>query len=170
MKKIGIFYSFKSKKTHQQVKYIIKNLGEKLCEEVDIEDATLDDFNKFNNYIFAAPTWFDGELPNYLDEFLPMIEDQSMKDKKVAIFGGGDQKNYPENFVDGIGILAEFFEERGAKVVGFTSVKGYKFEYSRAQRGDKFTGLALDIENQAALTHERIEKWIDKIKKEFEKN
>lgn len=167
MKKIGIFYSFRSVKTHQQVKKMIKHFGAENCEEVEVDVATLDDFNKFNYYIFAVPTWFDGELPNYWDEFLPSIEDVSLKGKKFALFGGGDQKNYPENFVDGIGIMAEYIEEREGKVVGFTSVEGYIFEYSRAQRGDKFAGLALDIENQAALTNERIEKWVEGLKKDF---
>jgi flavodoxin I len=169
MKKVGIFYSFRSVKTHQQVKLMIKHLGADNCEEVDADVATLDDFQKFDNYIFAVPTWFDGELPNYWDEYLPSIEDESFKGKKFAIFGGGDQKNYPENFVDGVGIMAEFVEERGGKVVGFTSRKGYSYEGSRAERGDQFVGLALDIENQAALTHERIEKWIESVIKEFGK-
>lgn len=167
MKKIGIFYSFRSIKTRQQVKKIIKQIGADKCHEVDVDVATLDDFKNHDNYIFAVPTWFDGELPNYWDEYLPTFEDENFKNKKFAMFGGGDQKNYPENFIDGVGIMAEFIEARKGKVVGFTSTEGYTFEYSRAQRGDKFAGLALDIENQAALTDERIEKWAEQIVKEF---
>jgi flavodoxin I len=167
MKKIGVFYSFRSGKTHQQVKKMIKLLGEDVCEEVDVDVASLDDFKKYSNFIFAVPTWFDGELPSYWDEFLPSIEDESLKGKKFGVFGGGDQKNYPENFVDGLGIMAEFIEERGGKVVGNTSCEGYSFEYSRAQRGNIFVGLALDIENQAALSNQRIENWIEDLKKEF---
>lgn len=167
MKKIGIFYSFRSVKTHQQVKKIIKHIGAGQCDEVDVDIATLDDFKKFDHYIFAVPTWFDGELPNYWDEYLPTIEDVALKGKKFALFGGGDQKNYPENFVDGLGIMAEFIEEKGGKVVGLTSIKGYTYEFSRAQRGDKLVGLALDIENQAALTNDRIEKWAIQLIKDF---
>ncbi len=167
MKKIGIFYSFRSIKTRQQVKKIIKQIGSAKCQEVNVDVADIDDFNKFDNFIFAVPTWFDGELPYYWDEFLPTLEDENLKSKKFALFGGGDQKNYPENFIDGVGIMAEFIEERNGKGVGHTSTKGYTFEYSRAQRGNKFAGLALDIENQAALTDERIEKWTEQIVKEF---
>ncbi|MGM0375217.1 MAG: flavodoxin [Bacteroidota bacterium] len=169
MKKIGIFYSFRSHKTKQQVRKMIKHLGENNVEEVDVDKATHEDFEKFENYIFAVPTWFDGELPNYWDEFLPTIEDDDLSGKKFALFGGGDQKGYPENFVDGIGVMAEFLEKRGGTIVGFTSTKGYTFESSRAQRGKKFAGLALDIENQAAQTDERIEKWIADIQKAFNK-
>ncbi len=167
MKKTGIFYSFRSHKTKQQVKKMIKHLDEKKVEEVDVDKANHKDFDKFDNYIFAVPTWFDGELPNYWDEFLPTIEEDTLKGKKFALFGGGDQKGYPENFVDGLGIMAEFIEKRDGKIVGFTSTKGYDFESSRAQRGNKFVGLALDIENQAALTEERIDNWVKEVKKAF---
>ncbi len=167
MKKIGLFYSFNSIKTKQQVKKIIKALDEKNLEEVNVEEATEEQFLSYDNYILAIPTWFDGELPNYWDEFLPAIEDDSLKGKSFALFGGGDQKGYPENFVDGLGIMADFLEARGAKIVGFTSTEGYEFEESRAQRGDQFVGLALDIENQAALSDERITNWINQLKSEL---
>ncbi len=167
MKKIGIFYSFNSVKTKQQVHKMIQHLGESNIEEVNVEDATEEKFMSFSNYVLAVPTWFDGELPNYWDEFLPSVEDDSLKGKVFAIFGGGDQKGYPENFVDGIGILADFIEDRAGEIVGFTSIEGYEFEGSRAQSGDQFVGLAIDIENQAALTNERIEKWVNSIKKAF---
>lgn len=167
MKEIGIFYSFRSVKTGQQIKKIIKHLGDTPVKKVDIDVATKDDFMQFSNYILAVPTWFDGELPNYWDEFMPSIEDVKLDRKYFAIFGGGDQKGYPENFVDGVGIMAEILEEQGGNIVGFTSTEGYEFEGSRAQRGDQFVGLALDIENQAALSEERIEKWVEALKNEF---
>lgn len=166
MKKIGIFYSFRSVKTGQQVKKMVKLLNIEV-ELVDVDIATAADFLKFEYYILAVPTWFDGELPSYWDEFLPSIEDESLSGKKFAIFGGGDQKGYPENFVDGIGIMAQFIENKGGQVVGLTSVDTYTFEHSKAQRGEHFMGLALDIENQAALTNERIENWVGSLKEEF---
>lgn len=167
MKKIGIFFSGRSVKTKQQIKKIKKVLGEENIEEIDVENANASDFMKFTNYILAVPTWFDGELPNYWDEFLPAIEDESFKGKRFALFGGGDQKDYPENFVDGIGLMAEFLEDREGEIVGFTSTEGYTFESSRAQRGNHFVGLAIDIENQAALTTERIEAWATDLKAAF---
>jgi len=90
-----------------------------------------------------------------------------LKGKTVAIFGNGDQRGYPENFVDGIGIMADILEKRGAKIIGHTSVEGYEFERSKAQRGSMLAGLALDFENQRKLNKERIAKWVDQLKKEF---
>jgi flavodoxin I len=168
MKKVGLFYSFRAVKTKQQVSKIVKQLGETNVDQIDADTTTGDEMMKYDNWIMAVPTWFDGELPNYWDELLPDLEDRDLKGKKVAVFGGGNQKEYAENFVDGIGLMAAFLEARGAKVVGYTSTDGYKFESSKAVKGNQFVGLALDIENQAALTTERIEKWVDQLKKDFE--
>ncbi len=78
-----------------------------------MEDAWKKDFEEFDNIIVGVSTWFDGELPNYWDEVKPELEALDMKGKKVAIFGLGDQKKYPENFIDGVGLLAKVFESGG---------------------------------------------------------
>jgi len=167
MKKTGLIYSFNTKKTAIAAKIIQEAYGTKNIDVVNAEDIDEKKFLSYDMLILGVPTWFDGELPNYWDEFVPAIEDMNLKGKTVAIFGNGDQKGYPENFVDGIGIMAEILEKRKAKIIGYTSVEGYEFERSKAQRGSKFAGLALDFENQRKLNKERIAKWVDQLKKEF---
>ena len=83
------------------------------------------------------------------------------------IFGLGDQVDYPDNFVDGIGILADAFKSSGAKLVGFTSTEGYDFNQSKAVIGDQFEGLAIDLENQSDQIVKRIQDWVEMLKKEF---
>ena len=117
--------------------------------------------------IVGVPTWFDGELPNYWDELMPALEDLDFSAKKIAIFGLGDQKGYPENFCDAIGIMALFFEEKGAQIVGKQPLTGYTFEASKAVRNIEFLGLPLDQENQSRLTAGRIENWVTLLKNEF---
>lgn len=167
MKKIGIFYSFKTNKTAKMGEKVIEAFGKENIEAFNAEDVNEDDFSKYDNIIIGVPTWFDGELPNHWDEFVPALEDMDLSGKKVAIFGLGDQKGYPENFNDGVGIFANLFERVGAKVVGFTSCEGYTYEHSAAERGDQFCGLCLDQENQARLTSQRISDWVEQLKKEF---
>ena len=70
---------------------------------------------------------------------------------------------YPDNFVDGMGILADVFEEDGATLVGFTSTEGYKFNKSRALRGNQWCGLVIDLDNQAELTDKRVKEWCKEI-------
>jgi flavodoxin I len=117
--------------------------------------------------ILGVPTWFDGELPNYWDEFVPAIEDLDMTGKKVAIYGLADQKGYPENFGDAVGLMANLLKQRGAEIVGETSTEGYTFESSRAIQNGKFVGLILDQENQARLTQARLDMWIKQVKENF---
>jgi flavodoxin I len=167
MKKIGLIYSFNTNKTSQAARKIGEEFGAVQVEHVNAETITEKEFLSFNNLILGVPTWFDGELPNYWDEFVPALEDLDMKGRTVAVFGNGNQKGYPENFVDGMGIIANLVESRGARLVGFTPVKGYNFESSQALRGEMFTGLALDFENQPTQINGKIRKWVEQLKKEF---
>jgi flavodoxin I len=98
---------------------------------------------------------------------LPALEEIDFSNRRIAIFGLGDQKGYSENFCDAIGIMAEFLEERGAMIVGKNSLEGYTFEGSKAVRNGQFMGLPLDQENQARLTNARIEQWVKNLKTEF---
>jgi len=167
MKKTGLFYSFNTNKTSQAARKIGEEFGD-AAVHVNAETLTEQEFLAYDNMILGVPTWFDGELPNYWDEFVPAIEDLDLKGKTAAVFGNGNQKGYPENFVDGIGIMANLLESRGARLVGFTSSKGYQFESSQALRGEQFSGLALDFENQASQINTKIKKWVEQLKKEFE--
>lgn len=167
MSKIGLFYSFNTKNTSAAAEMVIKGMGKTKVEAVNVEEATEDDFHQFDHYILGVPTWWDGELPNYWDEFLPGIEEDSMEGKTFAIYGAGDQKDYPDNFVDAIGVMAEFIESRGGKVIGHVKNEGYTFDASRALIDGQFVGLPLDFENQEELNEERIKKWTTQLKKEF---
>lgn len=171
MKTIGLFYAMNAAKTSHIAEKIREDLGGvKVIEVVLIEKAWQNDFQAYDNMIVGASTWFDGELPTYWDELVPELESLDLKGKKVAIFGLGDQKNYPDNFVDGMGILADAFQKAGAELVGFTSTDGYTFNQSRAVRGEKFCGLVIDQENQAQLTSKRIADWCKLIKEDFTSN
>ena len=167
MSKTAIIYSFHTQKSKKVAEKIMEAFGKDQLEAVNAEELTKEIIEKYDHFILSAPTWFDGELPNYWDEFVPDLEEMDLSKKSFAIFGLGDQKGYPENFCDAIGLLAEILEGCGAKIVGQTSVEGYTYEASRAQRGDQFIGLPLDQENQARLTKERVGKWVEKLKEEF---
>ena len=167
MKKIGLFYGGTTAKTAVVALKIQEAFAENEVVLIPIEGATRKEFESFDNIIAGTSTWFDGELPTYWDEFLPEIESIDMTGKKVALFGLGDQERYPDNFVDGIGILAEAFTKSNAELVGFMPVSDYQFTQSRAVKEGHFLGLALDVENQSEQTEERILKWVAELKKEF---
>lgn len=166
MNRIGIIYSFNTNKTSLAAKKIGEAFDGDQAEHVNAEDISEKKFLSYDVMILGVPTWFDGELPNYWDEFVPAIEDMDLKGKTCAVFGNGDQKGYPENFVDGIGIMADLLESRGARLIGFTSAKDFSFDSSLALRKDQFAGLALDFENQGKQINQRIKKWVEQIRVE----
>lgn len=168
MSKTGIVYSFNSTKTAKAAEKIKEAFGSDFnIVQVNAEELTEELFLSFTNLILGVPTWFDGELPNYWDEFVPALEDLNLEGKTIAIYGLGNQVEYPENFGDAIGIMGELVQERGAKLVGFTSAEGYSYESSRALIDGKFMGLLLDQETQPRLSKERIEKWVTDLKSQF---
>lgn len=167
MKKIAIVYSFNSTKSAKIAAKIGETIKNFSIENLNVESCTGDEFLHYDGYILSVPTWFDGELPNYWDEMLPALEELDFQGKKFALFGLGDQKNYPENFCDAVGILADFFEQRGAQIVGYTSAEGYTFESSKALKNNLLRGLLLDQENQSRVTDSRIDKWVRQLEVEF---
>lgn len=167
MKKIGLFYGASTKKTASVAKKVLDAFEKDKIELVPLEKAWKKEFESYDQLIVGASTWFDGELPDYWDEMIPELSTMNMKGKKVAIFGLGNQVEYPDNFVDGIGILAEVFESAGAELVGYTSKEGYTFNHSRAVRGEQFAGLVLDLENEPDKTDQRIQDWVKMLQKEF---
>jgi flavodoxin I len=167
-KKTSIIYSFHTHKSKKVAEKVIENWGSQDIEPVNAEELGREVLEKYDNFILSAPTWFDGELPNYWDEFVPELEEMDLSGKKFAIFGLGDQKEYSENFCDAIGILAGIIEACGGHLVGQVPAEGYTFERSRAKRGDIFVGLPLDQENQARLTAGRVKSWVEQLKKDFQ--
>ena len=167
MKKIGLFYKTDSSKTALVAQKIQQEFG-KGIDIIPVENAWKKEFESYDNIIVGSSTWFDGELPTYWDELIPELKTLHLKNKKVAIFGLGDQLNYPDNFVDSIGILAEALETAGAKIIGYTSPEEYTFHRSRALKDNQLLGLAIDIENQSDKTEKRIKAWAKQLKQEFE--
>jgi flavodoxin I len=158
-----LFYSFNSHKTKKIAEKIQTLFEGWIVEPVNAETVTEADFLRFDNLILGVPTWFDGELPLYWDEFVPALKDMNLTGKKIAIYGLADQKGYPENFGDAVGIMARLLKTCHANLIGETSPEGYTFESSKALENGNFMGLILDQENQPRLTEERIGHWVQEL-------
>ena len=143
----------------------------KLIDGIDVTtvaDLTLEDWDH-DKFILGIPTWYDGELQSDWEDNFEEFKTIDFTGKTVAIFGLGDQLGYEEWFCDGIGILAEVIIKNGGQVIGFTEKDdSYEFEDSKALvDDDTLYGLAIDEDNQPELTQERLKKWVEQLKKEF---
>jgi flavodoxin I len=167
MKKIGIFYASDTGNTEIVAEKLKQVLGEDNAVLYNVSDADAEDIAGFNYLIFSSPTWGRGDLQDDFVEFIEELDKVNFSDKKVALFGLGDGVTYDDTFVDAMGQIYDKLIEKSCHVVGSVSTEGYNYANSMAVREGKFIGLALDEDNQAELTDERIEKWVNQLKNEF---
>ena len=162
----GLIYSSYTGLTFDITTTIDKQLDVLNLEVLEVSSINSNDFLRFDFLILGVPTWFVGELEPDWEDYFPDFEKIDFTGKDIAIFGLGDQYGYPDNFVDGIGILAEVIIKNGGNIIGYWPNKGYDFNKSigLAPNG-MFYGLALDEDNEPELTDERIKYWIEGLLK-----
>jgi len=165
MAKIGIFYGSSTGNT-EIVAEKIKALFGKDAETNNIDSASTKDFGKYDFIILGTSTWGIGDMQDDWEDFVDALEKVNFDKKKVALFGLGDQVNYADSFVDGMGAIHDAIYDR-VDIVGAWPLDGYTFNESAAVKNGKFIGLAIDKENQQDLTDKRLKQWVEFLKKEF---
>lgn len=171
MNTIGLFYGTDTGNTERTAKRIKELLetyyGAGSVELNEIYKKKSEDMAKYNWLVLGMPTWYDGELQGDWESFIEEMKKIDFSGKTVAFFGLGDQYGYASYFCDALGVFAAIVEQQNGKLIGLTSVAGFEHDFSKAQRGDKFVGLCLDVDNQDDLTEPRIQDWIKQITAEF---
>ncbi len=172
MATFGIFYGSDTGNTENVANKLVVALGEDNATAFDV--AHVADFSIFDNFdvlIFGTPTWYVGELQSDVDEFFTQLRTAniSFAGRTVALFGLGDQFGYSDNFVDGLGIIYQFFKEQNAHIIGSWPTEGYTFDSVLALGDslDHFVGLVIDEDNQQELTDERVATWAQQIQQEI---
>lgn len=167
--KIGLFYGSSTCYTEMAAEKIRTVLGDAQVDLFNITDTPIIRAEFYDYLIFGIPTWDYGELQEDWEEIWDDIDEVNFKGRKVAIFGLGDQVGYPEWFLDAMGYLHSKLIKLGATPCGYWPVLGYQFEASKALTTDQnlFVGLALDEENEFALSEGRIQQWCQQVLQEF---
>ncbi len=166
MSKIGIFFGGKDNGSTAKVARKIQELfGAGLAEVHNVSNTTIEEVKKYDFLVLGTAAWGIGEMHSDWERFIDTLIEADLAKKKIALFGLGDQKLYPESFVDGMGTIFCRMPHK-ENVVGYTDTKGYNFYYSTAEKDGKFVGLAIDDDTQATLTEKRITDWVKQIRKE----
>lgn len=163
MTPIGLFYGTNTDYTRlviDQMTEEFETVAPDLLTIHNIADTPVEKMLAYDTLIIGCPTWNVGQLQEDWDVAYSQLDDLDMSGKKIAIFGLGDQYDYPDNFCDAIGILGRKFIDQGAELVGFTSTDSYEFSYSLGVKDGQFLGLALDEMNESGRTPERLTDWI----------
>ncbi len=165
---VGIFFGSDTGNTENIAKMVQEQLGQKVANIYDIAKSSKEDLEAYNILLLGIPTWYYGEAQCDWDEFFPTLAEVNFKNKKVALFGCGDQEDYAEYFCDAMGTIRDVVESKGATLVGHWPVAGYHFEASKGLADENhFLGLAIDEDRQPELTKERVNNWVKQIQKEL---
>lgn len=137
---------------------------------IEIAGFNVSDLKNYDHFIMGCSTvgaenWQDAEADNEWDALFYQLKEKkiSLKGKKVAIFGLGNQILYPDHFVDAMILLKKECENAGAEVIGDWPVEGYEFTNSESIVDGKFVGLPLDEDNEPEKSKERIKAWLKKV-------
>lgn len=59
----------------------------------------------YSNLVFGTSAWGIGDMQDDWERFIDELNEINFEGKKIALFGLGDQEEYPESFADGLGTL-----------------------------------------------------------------
>jgi len=167
MAKIGIFYGSTTGNTLKAAELIQKAFAPEPVDLVDVRKAAPQDLRKYDVLILGTSTWHWGGLQDEWAIFEDQLTKDAVQGKKVAFFGLGDQKRYPDHFVDGMGLLYDKIKPLGISTIGMWSKNGYQYEASAAEIDGRLIGLALDEDSEPARTADRIQAWVQQLRKEL---
>lgn len=173
MSKIGIFFGPLNGAVNRVANLLQEKIGSDKVELVPVKTASAEDFKRFDRIVFGISTvgneTWDGSIRKTdWGLFMPEVSKGDFAGKKVAIYGLGDHVTYASSFVDFMGLLARELMGAEASIVGQVSVDGYEFDESAAIFDGKFIGLPLDEDFEPELTEERVEKWLELLRKDFD--
>ena len=165
MRKIGIFYASATGTTADIARRIAKALGVADADVHDVDDTAPDRLGDYDMIIIGSSTYGSGDLEDDMTDFLDSASSLSLKDKKIAVFGCGDE-TMADTFCNAVGTIYKRLEDTGATMIGEFPPTGYTFEASSAADGVTMVGLVIDEVNHPELTDKRIAQWVEQIDKE----
>ena len=118
----------------------------------------------YDMLVLGTSTYGEGDLQDDWYDFISGAESLDLKDKKIALFGCGDE-SMTMSFCGAVGVIYSRMQTTGARFIGEFSAECYDFEESDACHDGKMAvGLLLDEVNHTELTDERISKWVETLK------
>lgn len=167
MSKIGIFFGSSSGATEEIANKIASRLGVAAGDIHNVADADATSMAAYDVLLLGSSTWGMGDLQDDWEDFLPNAAEQKLEGKKVGLFGTGDSSSYSDTFCDALATIKEELTATGCTFIGKVPTDGYNFDETRCQDGNELIGLLLDEVNESSETDERMDIWVDAIKKEI---
>ena len=174
MNKTALLYSPEGGNANRVTIKLGEVIGNDKVDIIPVRKVVKGELDEYKQIIFVGSTvgadhWTNETVADEWQEFFMKMEEISFENKKLAIVGLGNSVLYPEHFADGMAHLYKKITEKKGKILGFVDAKDYTYTDSEAVNDEGlFCGLAIDEDNEEELTTERLEKWISKLKLDFE--
>lgn len=162
--KTGIFYASSTGTTERIAREIAKEMGVAQEDVHNVATTAPSVLGDYDLIVAGSPTYGSGELQPDFYDFIDGAQSLYLKDKKVAVFGDGDD-TMSDTFCDAVGVLFEKFKNTGATMVGTYNTFPYEFNHSKAVpvQGAEAVGLLLDEVNYPQASADRIKGWVKEI-------
>jgi flavodoxin I len=174
MSKTAIFFSPVGGNVDSVANKLGELIGKDIVDIIPVKEAKEGEIHKYNQIILVGSTvgtdhWSNETIVDEWPGFFLKTEEFGFENKRIAQVGLGNSVLYPEHFADGMAILHDKIVQQKGKVLGFFDASEYDYTDSEALNDEGlFCGLAIDEDNEPELTTERLEKWIDVLKPDFE--
>jgi len=166
MNKIAILYGSSGGNT-QLVAKQVQELFDGRADLYDVADVRLDDIKAYPYLILGTSTTGVGDLQDDWDGFLPsfaeigsfQVRPLPSSDWATVLLSSG-------SFAESMRIIYDAIKDK-VKIVGQVPDEGYTYDDSTAVIDGIWVGLPLDEDNEYDLTSQRLQAWVDTLKKEF---
>lgn len=165
MSKIGIFFGSSSGTTEDIANRVASLFGVADGDLHNVADADVAEMANYDVLLLGSSTWGMGDLQDDWEDFLPEVAKQDLSGKKVAFFGCGDSSSYSDTYCDALATIKEELGDTGCTFIGKVPAEGHNFDETRCQEGDELIGALLDEVNESDETDERLDIWVDAVKK-----
>jgi len=76
----------------------------------------------------------------------------------------GDSASYSTSFAESMKVIYDAISDK-VQIVGQVPDEGYTYDDSTAVKDGMWVGLPIDEDNEYDMTQERLEKWVEALKK-----
>ncbi len=165
MNKIAILYGTSGGSVETVAKQV-QDLFEGNADLYNVLYVSLSEIVEYKYLIVGTSTTGIGDLQDDWEGFLPSFSKIDFSGKKVAIFALGDSASYSTSFAESMKVVYDEIHDK-VEVVGRVPDEGYTYDDSTAVEDGMWFGLPLDEDNEYDMTEERLERWVEQLKKEF---
>jgi flavodoxin I len=164
MSKIGIYYGSTTGNTQEVAEEIAKKLNVSKADMHDVSNAEAD-FSAYDILLFGSPTLGFGDLQDDWEYYIDKVKAADLSGKQVALFGCGDSSSYSDTFGNALAKIYEVIKDKDCRLIGKVSTEEYTYDSSESVVDGRFLGLLIDNDNEPDLTGQRIDAWVEDLKK-----